>query len=193
MAAEAAADNAAPQRRPMEGVCTGFRPGSSALSLDGSVASHQNSAVVVDLPHPDDPDGWHALTIQEGVGMRRARQIDIWVDGVIHIDSTFQDSATEPGGGRTAIHEYGLRATADPVTLELLSLVPDPRVLPFPECPSAVNNVSRMLGTPLGELREKVLVELKGTAGCTHLNDVLRSLAEAGALVERLQATLAAA
>ena len=30
----------------------------------------------------------------------------------------------------------------------------------------------------LPELREKVLVELRGMAGCTHLNDVLRSMAE---------------
>ena len=184
------ADGSAPMRRPMEGVCMGFRPGSSALSLEGSVQSNINPASVVDLRHPDDPDGWHAWSTQEGIAMRRARRIDVWVDGLIHIDSTFQDSATAPGGGRAAIHEYGLTATADPVTLELLSLTPDPRVLPFPECPAAVANVQRMVGTRLTDLRAKVLIELKGTAGCTHLNDVLRSLAEVGVLAERLKATL---
>jgi hypothetical protein len=42
--------------------------------------------------------------------------------------------------------------------------------------------------TPLPELREKVLAELKGTAGCTHLNDALRALAEVPALVQHLRA-----
>ena len=37
-----------------------------------------------------------------------------------------------------------------------------------------------LLGTPLPELREKVLAELRGTAGCTHLNDALRALARIG-------------
>ena len=189
--AAATADSSAPMRRPMEGVCMGFRPGSSALSMDGSIRSNMNPAKVVDLRHPADPEGWHPFSPQEGAAMRRARRIDVWLDGVIHVDSTFQDSATDPSGGRVAIHEYGLTATADPVTLELLSLTPDPRVLPFPECPSAVANAQRMVGTRLTDLREKVLVELKGTAGCTHLNDVLRSLAEVGALAERLKATLA--
>ena len=189
---EAEADAGSPMRRPMEGVCTGFRPGSSALSVEGSVRSNINPAKVVDLRHPDDPDGWHAWGAEQGVVMRRARRIDAWIDDLVRIDCTFQDSATAPGGGRAAIHEYGLVATADPATLELLSLTPDPRVLPFPECPSAVANVQRMVGTRLTDLREKVLIELKGTAGCTHLNDVLRSLAEVGALVERLKATLAA-
>jgi hypothetical protein len=35
-----------------------------------------------------------------------------------------------------------------------------------------------MIGTPLRELRQEVLERLRGTLGCTHLNDVLRALAE---------------
>jgi hypothetical protein len=35
-------------------------------------------------------------------------------------------------------------------------------------------------------LRERVLDELKGTAGCTHLNDMLRALAEVPVLVGAL-------
>ena len=44
------------------------------------------------------------------------------------------------------------------------------------------------VASPLPELREKVLVELRGTAGCTHLNDALRALAEVPVLVHRLRA-----
>ena len=143
---------------------------------------------MTDLRHPEEPDGWHAFTAQDGVvGMRRARRIDVWVDDVIHIDSAFQDSATNPEGGRTAVHEYVLRATADPASLQLLTIAADPRVLPYAECPGAAPNVTRLLGERLGaDLREQVLRELPGTLGCTHLNDALRALAEVPVLVQRL-------
>lgn len=182
---------AAPSRPPMrkmEGVCIGFRPGSGALNSDGTSSGHQNAADVVDLRRADDPLGWHAFTEQKDVGMRRARRIDVWLDGLIQIDSAFQDSATNPKGGRTAVHEYRLSATADPVTLELLSVRAEPRVLPYAECPAAAANVHRLVGARLSSLRQKVLEDLRGTAGCTHLNDALRALAEVPALVERLRA-----
>jgi hypothetical protein len=185
---EGAAAPARPPMRNMEGVCIGFRPGSGALNADGTSSGHQSAAQVVDLRRPDDPLGWHEFTEQKEVGMRRARRIDVWLDGVIQIDSAFQDSATNPNGGRTAVHEYRLSATADPKTLELLSVQADPRVLPYPECPAAAANVHRMVGAPLFELRRKVLEDLRGTAGCTHLNDALRALAEVPALVDRLRA-----
>jgi hypothetical protein len=179
---------ARPPGRSMEGVCTGFRPGSSALNADGTSSGDQSHADVVDLRRPDDPEGWHPFTVQDGgVGMRRARRIDVWVDGLIHIDSAFQDSATNPKGGRTAVHEYRLTAMADPASLKLLSVTADPRVLPYAECPAAAANVGRMVGAPLGVLREKVLEDLRGTAGCTHLNDALRALAEVPTLVQRLE------
>jgi len=172
----------------MEGVCIGFRPGSSALNSDGTSSGHQSAADVVDLRRADDPLGWHEFTEQKDVGMRRARRIDVWLDGLIQIDSAFQDSATNPKGGRTAVHEYRLSATADPVTLQLISVRAEPHVLPYPECPSAAANMHRLVGSSLPELRRKVLEDLRGTAGCTHLNDALRALAEVPALVERLHA-----
>jgi hypothetical protein len=174
--------------RNMEGVCSGFRPGSSALNPDGTSNPQQSAADVVDLRRADDPLGWHGFTDQSGaVGMRRARRIDVWVDDLIRIDSAFQDSATNPEGGRTAVHEYRLTATADPHTLKLLSVEADPRVLPYPECPAAAANAPRLVGASLQDLREQVLVDLRGTAGCTHLNDALRALAEVPLLVERLR------
>ena len=109
--------------------------------------------------------------------MRRARRIDVTVGDAVTIDAAFQDSASRPDGGRMALHEYRLSATADPVSLRVTSISAEPRVLPFPECPGAMRNVARLCGTPLSDLRERVLDELKGTAGCTHLNDALRALA----------------
>ena len=171
----------------MEGICIGFAPGSDALTSEGTSSPVQNSSEVPSLVNPQDLLGWHELAQQEGAGMRRARWIDLWVDGdVIQMDVGFQDSATSPTGGRVAIHEYRLRATADRRSETLLSLSPDPRILPYKECPGAVANVQRMIGCSLREMREKVLETLPGTLGCTHLNDVLRSLAEAPQLLEAL-------
>lgn len=173
------------RRERMEGVCIGFRPGSSALAdLDGST---QNCAPVVPLPHPDDPQGWHELTLHTDTSMRRARRIDVWrEDGRLRVDAMFQDSASEPTGGRVAIHEYRLSATVDPATMTLVDVVADPRILPYRECPSAAANVGRLVGTPLREMRGVVLQELRKVAGCTHLNDALRALAEVPVLVAGL-------
>jgi hypothetical protein len=179
-------DWAATRHMKMEGVCIGFRPGSSAL-VDGGIASPlQSSARVPPLQRPDDPMGWHELPDQQGVGMRRARRIDVWRNGDLHIDSGFQDSATSPEGGRVAVHEYGLTAIADPASGRILSLAADPRVLPYAECPSAVVNAGRMVGTTLDQMRKEVLEQLRGTAGCTHLNDALRALAEVPQLLSEL-------
>lgn len=162
------------------GICTGFAPGSSAFGLQPDRAT----ARAPDLRNPDDPEGWHTFTHQEGrAGMRRARRIDVWVDNVIMIDSAFQDSASTPEGMRAVIHEYRLTATADPRTFRLKSIEAEPRVLPFPECPGAAQNISRLIGSEMSRLRDTVLAELKGTLGCTHLNDALRALAEVPALV----------
>jgi hypothetical protein len=173
--------------RRMDGVCVGFQPGSTALTPDGGARFGHDVRVVAPLLDPADPIGWHLLEDITEVSMRRARRIDVAIDGVVVIDAMFQDSATVPAGGRVAVHEYRVEATADATTGELLSVVADPRVLPYRECPLAVANVDRLLGTPLGELRDVVLDRLKGTAGCTHLNDALRALAEVPLLAAAIE------
>ncbi|MFC4295832.1 DUF2889 domain-containing protein [Novosphingobium tardum] len=171
----------------MEGVCTGFAPGSSALdSHRNPEMREQSSTRVPSLVNPLDAEGWHRLGEQPGVGMRRARRIDLWRDGdAIAIDVGFQDSGTSPDGGdRIAIHEYHVTARAREGRLEDLKI--DPRILPFRECPGAAALASRILDAPLAELRTQVLETLPGTLGCTHLNDVLRSMAEVPLLARHL-------
>lgn len=172
--------------RPQEGVCTGFMPGSSALSPDHVRKGGDRTRRVVPLPHPDDPAGWHELAAPTEPSMRRARRIDVTPGEVIGVDAMFQDSATVPEGGRRAVHEYRLHATAHARTGALLTLRAEPRVLPYDECPLAVLNLDRLLGTPLADLRTTVPRVLRGTDGCTHLNDALRALAEVPALVAAL-------
>jgi Protein of unknown function (DUF2889) len=170
------------------GICAGFAERSSGLE----VTTDRSGTPTTELRNPDDPEGWHRFTDQAGaVGMRRARRIDVRFhehdkNTLIVIDAAFQDSATTPDGGRAVVHEYSLSAIADAESLRVLSIDAQPQVLPFVECVNAVPNVSRLIGVPLPELREKVLAELRGTAGCTHLNDALRALAEVPALVNHL-------
>lgn len=169
------------------GVCWGLQLGHSGMNPERGSLS-EGAADGGDLVNPADPAGWHQFPDLAGVSMRRARRIDLWrgEDGQIHIDAAFQDSAPRPAGGRAALHEYRILATIDPATTTLTSLEPEPRVLPFHECPGAVANAKKLVGTPLAEIRESVLANLRGTAGCTHLNDALRSLAEVPLLMKSL-------
>jgi len=168
----------------MANICTGFAPGSSALSADHGP---QNNPQVLPLARPDDDFSWHALPAANGAGFRRARRIDVWREGdSLIMDVGFQDSASDPNLERVAIHEYRVTGRADARTGVLEEIAATPHVLPFPECPGAVANIQLLLGTPLQEMRTKVIDTLPGTLGCTHLNDLLRGLAEVPVLVSFL-------
>lgn len=174
------------RRMMMENVCTGFATGNSALATD---APPDNNPPVVPLLNPADPLSWHELPAIEHVGFRRARRIDIWIeDSMLKIDVGFQDSASDPELDRVAIHEYHVWGGADLATLTLQVVDASPHVLPFPECPGAIANMQKMIGTSLKDMRTRVIEELPGVLGCTHLNDLLRSLAEVPSMRELLRA-----
>lgn len=169
-------------------VCWGLQEGNSGLNPSG-LPQNVAEADAGDLRNPADPQGWHELPENDGPGFRRARRIDVMRDeakGIIRIDAAFQDSAARRNGSRVAIHEYNIAATADLSTLELLTLEPEARILPFSECPGAVRNTQRLIGSRLPEIREQVIANLRGPQGCTHLNDALRALAEVPKLADYL-------
>jgi hypothetical protein len=171
-------------------VCWGLAEGNSGVTGEGA-RPDIGQAEAGDVRNPDDPEGWHELYDNAGPGFRRARRIEVQRDdaaGLIRIEAAFQDSINRKSGGRGAIHEYNLTATADLATGKLLTLVPEPRILPFGECPGAVHNTQRLIGRTLGEIREAVLEQLRGPQGCTHLNDALRALAEVPKLAGYLAA-----
>ena len=168
------------RRGNMENICTGFASGASSLA-DGIPPgpANQSRTEVLPLENPDDLAGWHAMPLQTGAQMRRSRRIDLYRDGdLIHADVGFQDSGSNPRGGRTAIHEYRVHAEIDPETMSLVSIQALPLILPFRECPGASVKVGRLVGKPIADFRDEVLAALPGTLGCTHLNDVLRALAD---------------
>ncbi len=174
-------------KRVMEGICAGFQPGSSALNPDGTNNGMGDTKPVPDIDNPSDPWAWHELTSPKEASHRRSRRIDLWLeDGVVHVETFFQDSYTSPEGQRHAVHEYVVSATIDPVTAEVISISADPRVLPHYECPLATLAVSRMVGQPMRAFRDSVNEKLPGIDGCTHMNDTLRSLAEVPVLVPHL-------
>lgn len=168
-------------------ICWGFQPGFSSHQME-SRDHHRDAADGKDLRNPADPAGWHDFPLHDGVSFRRARRIDVWrEDGRIAVEASFQDSAPRSEGrGRAALHEYVLRLTADAASGVIESLDPEPRVLPFHECPGAIANAKGLIGTPIADVRASVLEKLRGPAGCTHLNDALRALAEVPQLLAAL-------
>jgi hypothetical protein len=172
-------------RRPMIGICSGFRPGSSALQPDGTPIDGGRAVVAVpSLVDPADPDGWHPLETMTGVAMRRARRMDVWSEGgAFRVDAHFRDCCTDARLGISAVHEYSLDATIDPEDLCVTELIAIPRALPFQECPLAASNVAWLVGQELTELRSRVVEILHGIDCCTHLNDALRALADVSALL----------
>lgn len=178
------------KRRAVVGLCTGFQEGSSGLQPDGTSRRPTEAIRVEEIDAGAEPAAWHELVAATGVAMRRSRRIDVWVeDDAIRVDAFFQDSTTMPDGSRAGLHEYTLTVAAGLGDRVLREVIPVPRVLPHGECPLAVANVEAMIGVPLGDLRSVVRRELAGVAGCTHLNDMLRSLADVPVLTDALLRT----
>ncbi len=175
-------------RGPRENICTGFATGASSLSPEGAPAiGRTSSAEVGPLADPADPPGWHVMPEQSGIKFRRARRLDLYRDGdLLHADLGFQDSGSNPQGTRTGLHEYRVHAEIDPDTMTLVSLQALPLILPFRECPGAAVKIGRLVGQPVATLRDAVPQILRSTMGCTHLNDVLRSLSDVPVLARHL-------
>jgi len=182
----AAATDAA-RRRNMAGICSGFRPGGGPLQLKEAGEHLGHNLVPANSLDSADPLAWHDIEPPPpSACMRRRRRIDVWLDDAIRIEAMFRDSMWNPDGQEICVHEYRLDARADPDTGTVLEVHAEPRVLPFRECPLAAPNAAWLAGAHLSELRDVVLMELRGTDCCTHLNDMLRALAEVPVLLGAL-------
>lgn len=132
----------------------------------------------------DDPIGWHPMAPLPPSAMRRRRRLDVIAAGSeLTLDAMFRDSYVTPDGVETIIHEYEIKASVGRTTRTILALECTPRVLPWQECPVAAASGGRLVGEDLGRVRSLVRGEFTGISTCTHLNDALRSLEDAAALM----------
>jgi Protein of unknown function (DUF2889) len=135
-----------------------------------------------DLGDTDDPLAWHAMEPMVPKSVRRRRRLDVIDGDPLRVDVHFRDSHLAADAAEDILHEYTLQATVDPATLVVLSSEAQARTLPWPECPNALASATRIAGEQVADLRAKVHADFRGITTCTHLNDVLRSLAGITAL-----------
>lgn len=166
--------------RPVEGVCLSYVPGSSSMNAAGQGIDDNADHPVGPLPLPaDDRHGFHDLVQFAGPNQWRLRRTDIWrEDKELVVDAWFQDSSAIEGNStqRVIFHEYGIIARFDAATLRLNQITVQPHVLPYVTCHAAPATGQVLVGCTAHVLRKQVLSELRGAAGCTHLNDMLRAL-----------------
>ena len=118
--------------------------------------------------------------------------VPIWVRNATTVSTTstpFSGTAT----GRRKVRRRSFtstpcRAVIDPINSVVVDIVAQPDVLPWMECPNAVDSAGRLKGRTFTDLRQWVGRAMTGTSTCTHLNDTLRSLSDLEVLV-RLQPT----
>lgn len=174
-------------------ICSGWRAGGAMLAEIEKTGvpllgwGPPAPAVTVD----DDPLAWHPLDDLAPTSMRRSRLIDLWrgvgPDGrsataPLRVDMRYRDTFVEHDGTETVVHEYATSVKIDLGTWTVIEASADAGPLPAPECPAALDSVSRIVGRRIDGLREMVREEMSGPTTCTHLNDVIRSLADVPAL-----------
>lgn len=164
----------------MTDVCAGWRAGGRAMTsvARGEGIPMQDCPPAPDLDGGSDEWAWHEIAPLAPGAMRRRRRIDVGGRDPVEVDAMFRDSYGEPDGTEVVLHEYGVGAVLDPDGLVVRSVEASPAVLPFGECPLAVDHVGDLVGKPIGDFRTTVRQELQSTRSCTHLNDMLRVLAD---------------
>jgi hypothetical protein len=171
---------------PVADQCAGFASDGQLLTSlkDGGTVT-PTGPEAPDLDRGDDMWAWHHVAALPRYGMRRRRRIDVHEEsaGRVGIDAMFRDTYVRSDGVETIIHEYTFVAVVDADTGIIIESRATPRVLPWQECPGAVASAERIIGMTLQELHFRVRQELSGTSTCTHLNDLLRSVADVEALI----------
>lgn len=173
---------------PVADQCAGFATGGLLMtSFEAGDPVIVTGPEAPDLDHDSDRLAWHAMAQLPRHGMRRRRRIDVFDAGEgsrVGIDAMFRDTYVRADGAETIIHEYTLKATVDSDTGVIVESHATPQVLPWQECPGAVASAERIAGMTLGELHFRVRQELLGASTCTHLNDLLRSVADTEVLID---------
>ncbi len=165
-------------------LCAGWARDASMMQMIRATGQNPTplGPVAPELLDPEDPEAWHARPQLAPHSMRRARRLDVIApthgEELYRIDAHFRDSHMNGDGEETVVHEYGVTATVDPAARTVLTIAARAHVLPWQECPQALASAGRLVGQPVAGLRRVVRREFTGTSTCTHLNDVLRLLAD---------------
>lgn len=187
--------DAEPAKGRSPGVCAGWAADSRAMRIFAESGTPPSAVTPPDLPlaAADDPIGWHTLPQLPVWGISRRRRLDVWHDDTgardeVTFDAMFRDVFRDDAHEEFVLHEYGVhgRIGGDGRIAELIAT---PRVLPHLECPVSAASAPGLVGVPAGQLRERVSMELFGPSTCTHLNDLLRFLADVPALATQLSAS----
>jgi hypothetical protein len=176
---------------PVADQCAGFATGGLLMtSFEAGDPVIVTGPAAPDLDHGDDPWAWHEVAALPRHAMRRRRRVDVFEESArrVGIDAMFRDTYVRGDGVETIIHEYTLDAVVDTATGVIAESRATPRALPWQESPGAVASAGRITGMTLQELHFRVRRELSGTSTCTHLNDLLRSVADAEALIRLVTA-----
>lgn len=175
---------------PVADQCAGFVTGGLLMtSFEKGDPAVVTGPEAPDIDDPDDRWAWHDMAPLPLHGMRRRRRLDVYPERnspEVLIDTMFRDSYVRADGAETIIHEYTIAAAVDTSSAIITHAQAVPRVLPWQECPGAVASAARIAGMRLDELHFRLRQELQGTSTCTHLNDALRSIADAAALIPLL-------
>jgi hypothetical protein len=166
--------------------CAGDRSRRAALDGTSERPPLRDAPSAPRVEDGDDALAWHELPpllLEQG---RRRRRIDLWREGaVVRTDAFFRDSTIVASGDEMIVHEYLVQAELDPDG-RILSVSADPRVLPFDECPYASERISQVEGWSIEELAIDIHRVVRGDDCCTHLNDMVRFLADVPVLARLL-------
>jgi hypothetical protein len=164
--------------------CAGFVDGGRVMTvLDAAGVAPISRGPAAPPLTSADPLGWHELPVLAPHGMRRYRRTDVCPGPETTVDMLYRDVHVDADGVETIVHEYTAAVVIDGDRVR--GCVATPRVLPWPECPTAAASAAGLAGVPLAGLRSYVRQHFSGVSTCTHLNDLLRSLQDVSALLAR--------
>lgn len=161
----------------MRDLCAGWATDATPMrSLDSGAGLPMPLLVPVPRDTGDDPLATEPRPALAPGRLRRTRRIDVVPGEVVEVQATFRDSWCDPVDGEGILHEYVLVAQVDAAGL-ILTIAAEPRVLPYPECPSAAAAAQHLVGLHVATAATTMPTALGGPSSCTHLNDLMRSLA----------------
>jgi Protein of unknown function (DUF2889) len=167
-----------------EDTCAGWARSASILVAfrDHDTVPTPMGPPAPDLGRADDPLAWHPMGSLADGATRRRRRLDLVPSAAIAsgwaFDSHFRDSYCDDHGVETVLHEYLVDGWIEEGRRRLGGAHAEARVLPWVECPLAIESTARLAGRPLGELRREVRAQFVGPSTCTHLNDMFRFLSD---------------